>query len=121
MSSVPVTTNLPATIKHLDTHNTASIDVGGTSLQGYLDISYSELVDVLGEPGDGDAYKVDAEWDLTDGERVATLYNYKDGPNYNDGAGSVANIRDWHIGGRSSNSVAMIRELFPNHSVKTGW
>jgi hypothetical protein len=81
---------------------------GGTSLMGYLDISYAELVEKLGEPhDDGDGYKVDAEWSFDTPDGVATIYNYKSGPNYN-GAGSVAAIRDWHIGG---NSTAVVQHI----------
>lgn len=122
-SIIPVTSNLPKTLKHLDTHNTASIDVNGTCLQGYIDISYAELVAALGEHCEGDAYKVDAEWMITDGERVATIYNYKSGPNYCGGSRIFweCNERDWHIGGRNTGAVDMVRELFPDHSVKTGW
>ena len=32
-----------------------------TSLSGYIDITYAELVDLLGEPNPGDQYKTSAE------------------------------------------------------------
>lgn len=117
-------TTLPAIIKEIWTHNDGfnMWDMfGGSGVAGYIDISYAELVEVLGEPGPSDEYKVDAEWELTDGTSGATLYNYKDGVNYNGPSGTpTENIRDWHIGG-NADSVQMIRELFPVHAVRTDW
>jgi len=76
--------------------------LNGTSLQGHAHTTYSKLVDTFGLPhSDGDGYKVDAEWVLlfSDGT-VATIYNYKDGKNYEGENGlAVEDITDWHIGG----------------------
>ena len=79
----------------------------GSCLQGYLDASYATLVQLFGQPDDGDGYKVDAEWTLyfADGKgggEVVTIYNYKDGKNYCGEEGTeVEDITDWHIGGRT--------------------
>lgn len=91
-----------------------------TSLQGYLDVSYAELVQAFGQPGPGDGYKVDAEWTLMfegaeDGSEpvAATIYNYKTGPNYgSEDALPVEDIRDWHIGGVSPDAVDLVRAAF---------
>ena len=76
--------------------------LNGTSLQAHVNTTYSTLVRTFGKPhSDGDACKVDAEWVLlfADGT-VATIYNYKDGKNYNGDEGlAVEDITDWHIGG----------------------
>lgn len=89
--------------------------VNGTSLMGYLDISYGELVSVLGPPHcDGDGYKVDAEWilEFEDGA-VATIYNYKTGINYNGARGTkIEDERDWHVGGKHVSVVDRVRALF---------
>jgi len=93
----------------------------GTSLMGYIDISYAELVKTFGNPNAG-CDKSDAEWAITDGTRVATIYNYKDGKNYMGKSGTATSkIRDWHIGGHDQSGAEMLKELFPNHSVKIGW
>ena len=98
--------------------------VVGTSLQGYLYTTYQNIVDKLGEPShDGDGYKIDVEWVLRDqnGEPV-TLYNWKDGPNYCGDEGTpVEKITMWHIGGRSSKAVDLIRGSFPGYYVKAGY
>jgi hypothetical protein len=101
-------------------------DINWTSLKGEIDISYAELVEVFGEPhGVGDEYKVDAEWAFEfnikeeDSDRlvVATIYNYKDGKNYNGAEGlDVEDIRDWHIGGRSPLAVELIKKTIANHA-----
>lgn len=104
---------------------TISDDIGacGTSLQGILNISYGEIVAKLGEPtSDGDGYKVDAEWTLEfeDGT-IATIYNYKTGPNYNgSGDWNVEDIRAWHIGGAwqgGFRALTLVNELFADD----GW
>ena len=85
---------------------------GGTCLQGHVAANYADLVAVFGEPGPGDGYKVDAEWVLLfeDGT-VATVYNYKDGRNYEGADGlDVQDITDWHVGGRSARAVELVLE-----------
>lgn len=83
-------------------------DINMTSLQGYIHTSYADLVGCFGEPSsDGDGYKVDAEWEITFADGVvATIYNWKDGPNYCGEAGTpVEFIREWHIGGHRGTDV----------------
>lgn len=98
------------------THNTKEIKIDGSHLQGYIDAGYSELTDLFGEPHNGDGYKSDAEWSIefADGT-VATIYNYKDGHNYNDGCGTPTEaIRNWHIGGftkQALNNVQIMIDL----------
>ena len=83
------------------THNEeAQIDVCGTHLIGGVICSYDKLVEVFGEPLEGD-YKTDAEWYLkfSDGE-TATIYNWKNGKNYCGDEGlDVEEITTWHVGG----------------------
>ncbi len=85
------------------------MNANGTSLVGYVDASFDELVKTFGQPKDGDGYKVDAEWIMETPYGIATIYNYKDGINYNGPTGTpIEKIRDWHIGGHSKNVVAYI-------------
>ena len=99
------------------THNQAQIDINGTHLQGYVDAKYAELVSLFGKPTDGDGEKVDAEWVLCfeDGE-VATIYNYKNGKNYNGDAGlAVEQIGNWHIGGNNKSVVDKVQIALDLH------
>lgn len=94
------------------THNDANFWVGGC-LQGEIVAEYADLKKLLGQPTDGDGYKVDAEWDIEfeDGT-MATIYNWKDGKNYNGKSGTPkTQIRDWHVGGDSQRSVELVEEL----------
>jgi len=86
--------------------------VNGTSLMGYIDVSYQKLVRIFGLPnGVTDEYKVDAEWYGTINDKVFTIYNYKDGKNYCGRHGkAVEDIRDWHVGGNSPEVVKLITE-----------
>ena len=87
-----------------------AIVLNGTSLQGYVDTTYKKLVDTFGEPTGNAGYKTDAEWDLVfeDGT-VATIYNYKDGRNYNGTSGyATKDITEWHIGGFDQSAVKRI-------------
>ena len=76
------------------------INVDGTSFQGNsIRLPYLTLVELLGEPSDSDGYKVDAEWLFKDRTgAVATLYNWKNGPNYT-GKGRIEDLKQWHVGG----------------------
>ena len=90
-------------------------EIDGTSLQGYMDISYEEIFKKLGKPNmEGDPYKVDAEWGIKfhDTNEVATIYNYKTGRRYLGDEGlDVEDIRDWHIGGRDKSIVERVCKL----------
>jgi hypothetical protein len=92
--------------------------VGGHLLDA-IDVSYQELVDIFGPPHcDGDGYKVDAEWQLYVNGIGCTIYNYKTGPNYNDGEGEVADIRDWHIGGEDDRVALDVKRIIFEHQRK---
>ena len=96
------------------THNEdKDIKVCGTHLVGEIDADYMELVELFGEPTNGDGYKVDAEWTVKfkDGT-IATIYNYKTGKNYNGAEGEeTEKIRDWHIGGHDKNAYERVMEV----------
>lgn len=99
-----------------ETHNTAYININGTSLEGYVSADYKTICKVFGEPTESDGYKTDAEWmiQFSDGQ-VATIYNWKDGKNYCGANGlNVEDIKEWHIGGRSNEVVSRIQNLLSN-------
>ena len=84
----------------------------GTSLQGYINASYDELIEAFGEPtGDGDGFKVDVEWVLRfDGETIATIYNWKNGQNHEGDAGmDVEDMTSWHVGGHSADALTAVK------------
>jgi hypothetical protein len=92
----------------------------GTSLQGYINADYKVLKKVFGKASEGDGYKVDAEWLLvfSDGV-VATIYNYKDGKNYNGRSGlNKTEITDWHVGGNSARAVANVEHMLEKYYAK---
>jgi hypothetical protein len=104
------------------THNEKEINVNGTSLQGYVSTTYEKLVETFGEPTNSDGYKSDAEWEIefievSDDEVIvkrtaATIYNWKDGKNYNGCNGmDVEDITDWHIGGNNKDVVKFVKEI----------
>ena len=77
---------------------------GGTSLQSCFTMSYNDLVDKLGQPnGSTDGFKTDCEWEIITPSGVVTIYNYKDGKNYNGAWGiAIKDLTNWHIGGFGS-------------------
>jgi hypothetical protein len=87
----------------------------GTSLQGYIIITYDELVEKLGAPGPGDGYKTQAEWVLVDYETgvVATIYDWKVSKQYNfDGEGvRKEDNTDWHIGAKDFKTIKYVYAL----------
>jgi hypothetical protein len=78
------------------------MDACGTSLSAYIFCTYAALVSLLGEPNsDSDGHKIDAEWILDINGKIVTIYNYKDGKNYNGEDGlDVEDITQWHIGSK---------------------
>ena len=84
---------------------TNGADVNMTSLQGYIEAYYHQLVEVFGEPeGGGD--KTTVEWCLSfeDGT-VATIYDWKE---YETPMGRY----QWHIGGKNNLAVARVTRAF---------
>jgi hypothetical protein len=80
-------------------------DANGTSLQGYVEAHYHQLVAVFGEPeGGGD--KTTVEWVLqfADGT-VATIYDWKESE-------TPMGLYRWHIGGRNSTAVSRVTSTF---------
>ena len=88
--------------------------ITGTSLQGYIEATYDDLVKAFGEPtfdstkGDeGD--KVHTQWalefeDEEDNLVVATIYDWKEDSAYNSRVGTY----NWHIGGNSYEAVEAV-------------
>jgi hypothetical protein len=84
---------------------TNDANVNGTSLQGYVQAYYHQLVEVFGEPeGGGD--KTTVEWclEFEDGT-VATIYDWKE---YDTPMG----LYHWHIGGRNNLAVDRVTKTF---------
>ena len=107
--------------KEYKTHNDdPDIVNNGTSLKGYLTISYDRLVKLFGKPDCGDGYKVDAEWTIQfDDGTIATIYNWKNGPNYHGGnsyggSDAVRKITEWNIGGLDRKAVDNLHKLVPD-------
>lgn len=93
---------------------TVNVNINGTCLQGYIEASYHDLVQVFGPSNDGDGYKTDAEWAIRfEDNSVATIYNWKNGHNYCDEDGlSLDEITEWHIGGHDDHAVNNVHYAF---------
>jgi len=78
----------------------------GTSLRGYINTSYKDLVRVFGEPLESDGYKVSGEWVFQDDAgNIITLYDWKATNLYDEDYPSLETFRsqpesEFHIGGK---------------------
>lgn len=88
-----------------------NVDVNGTCLQGYIECTYNELRETFGEPGEGDGYKVQAEWcGKTSDGTVFTIYDWKEYET------PPEQVTEWHIGGHNKRSVEAVHGLMKyNH------
>ncbi len=96
--------------------------INGTHLQGHINISFAELVKILGNPQEKNGEKVDAEWYVLslDSKTTATVYNYKTGKNYlGDDGLETKDIIEWNIGGHSRDALKLIQSIFPDARVVT--
>ena len=94
------------------------VDGDGTSLKGFLGISYANLIKIFGIPHcRGRDGKTDAEWAYEYNDIIFTIYNYKNGPNYT-GEGGVEDITAWNIGGHSQDAVYMVNDLLKSAGVE---
>jgi hypothetical protein len=101
------------------THNETTVEVGGTSLQGYIDCDYETLIEVFGSQMHSgfDDYKSDAEWHIRFADNtVATIYNWKNGFNYLGSAGKhVTQITEWNVGGNDGHAVNRIESAIKEY------
>ena len=76
---------------------------------GVIKRDYATIVKTFGEPTKG-FDKTDAEWHIRfDDGSIATIYNYKDGINYNGEHGlPVEDIKEWHVGGKSIHAYYLV-------------
>jgi len=95
-----------------------------TYLQGYITISFNDIVKKLGKPITNVHWKITARWCGTkiidDGNNkiksiVYTIYDYKD-------QDRERNVRPWqfymwHIGGHGKRALDVVRELFPDAKI----
>jgi hypothetical protein len=87
----------------ITTINDQSVNVNGTSLQGYVRTTLADLETKLGQAQDG-CDKTTAEWYLQfeDGS-VATIYDWKTDS-------TPLGLYDWHIGGHDPSVVDKVGE-----------
>ena len=88
--------------------------ITGTSLQGYIEATYDDLVKAFGKPAydsteHGESDKVHTQWALEfeneEGDLVvATMYDWKEENAYNSRVGKYK----WHIGGNSYDAVEAV-------------
>jgi hypothetical protein len=99
------------------------VSANGTSLQGYIEADYYDLVRLFGNPDPGYDDKTQAEWafevyDDTFGEVTVTIYDWKQGDAYlGPGNGrSPENIVVWNVGGHDKAALWAIESL-----LRDGW
>jgi len=101
----------------LDGYSKVTMDeVNGSSLKTHIEATYQELVTLLGEPENGDDYKVSGEWVVKDEDgNVCTLYDWKRTRLYDSSLPSVAAFRaeryptTFNIGGHSGYAAENFR------------
>jgi len=95
----------------------------GFGLMGRINVPFSRLVQVFGEPTDADGEKVAFEWIIRvqDGPSdlrgtVLTIYDYKETSLYEPGLPSPEELRrsdfsGWHVGGRDRRAVELVERI----------
>lgn len=102
------------------THDTNYfIDTNMTSLQGVITATYDQVVAKFGQPTIADEYKIDAIWEIEFANgTVATIYNWKNGKNYNGPDGmDVQDMTSWHVGGHDYHAFELVLEALNPVSV----
>lgn len=105
------------TINGQVTKDGSAVSVIGTHLVGEITAFYPTLEAVFGVPEKGDEYKIDALWTMETPEGVATIYNYKDGKNYNGAEGlETKDITNWHIGGERKEVIEYVKRAIDRYN-----
>jgi hypothetical protein len=105
----------------LFTHNDCDIDTNMTHFLEEIKITYTDLINSLGEPirHGRNAYKVDWEWFIEKDGVVATIYNWKNGPGYGYKKVEPSDISEWHIGGHSAEAVGLVKSILLINGIRT--
>jgi hypothetical protein len=99
------------------THHTRRISTNMSHLQGSIRVDCKSLLEAFGSPTDFQGDKVDWEWVIEKDGVVATIYNWKNGPKYGYIVGPEE-IKDWNIGGHSSEAIELVKSILLIHGVK---
>lgn len=83
----------------------------GTSLQGYVNTTYSKLKDAFGVPHIFDGDKTNVEWVLLIDGVIATIHDWKE-------ERVPHGEYQWHIGGHSFMAVTLVQSVLDSTS---GW
>ena len=94
-------------------------DSENTSLQGYVTTTRSALIETFGMPAfitdEAGWEKVTTEWIIKfDNGIVATIYDWK---RYEEGAPSLNEVYEWHIGGNNDLAVSQVRSVLASTPV----
>ena len=75
-------------------------------LQGYISTTYAELSEAFGPPTVTGSYdgKVSAEWILKIGNKVVTIYDYKEKE-------TPYCYYNWHVGGHSREALTLLEKI----------
>ena len=89
------------------------LKLSSCGLTMYIYLNYNELVSIFGKPlkySEGDN-KVEWEWLFKLDDSVITIYNWKDGPLYNnDKKIRAKDITDWHVGGKFLSNLHLLEQ-----------
>jgi hypothetical protein len=83
-------------------------NASGTSLQGYIEATYEELVKVFGQPKygpDAQEDKTTCEWCLWIDDTLVTIYDWKT-------CYTPMNTYSWHIGGNTKEAPELVYDAF---------
>jgi hypothetical protein len=75
-----------------------------SSLKGYLDMKYDDLVSLFGQPEVTDDGKTQVRWTIKTGDTIITIYDWKiDEP--------PTTITEWNVGGYSKAAVDELHKI----------
>jgi len=100
-------------------------DTEGTSLQGHVDASYNQLVEVFGKPSYktpfSETEKITTAWDLEFPSGViVTIYNWKNYENYGKDPEPDEEY-EWHVGGYDQNAVYLVKNALKQSKGSNGF
>lgn len=97
----------------------------GTSLKSYVNLRYKDIVEVFGEPTEGDEYKVSGEWIFFDEEsrECFTIYDWKSTNLYDYNYPTVSEFRSsdtpfkFNVGGKTNADafIAWVKRKIQDH------
>jgi len=87
------------------THNTNYIDIVGTNKIGTVVTNIDNIINLFGEPLEGNMHEVRCEWHISINDEIVTIYDWCESDK------NLDDVKYWSVGATNRKMLYLINEL----------